>query len=216
MLCSNSSSIHSPGTRASRAAANRAVSSGALPRATAAATRTSAMVWASSTGPLPSVIVPLPSPPSFIFSLLQSSIYTQLPHRLAAGVHVGSRGERGRTGPEAQRLEHGRQGERRGDRVPVSHLERDAELFLREQGAIHALGADFGDHPAGVRPHHLGTGPTLTGDEVGVAEHGFDNAERGSGNAERPGRVVRILKVSLLLRVPRSDFRVCQSRIRQP
>src|SRR5438034_9583912 len=97
MLCSSSSSIHSPGTRASRAAANRALSSAAFPPATAAATRTSAAVGASSTGPVPSVIVRLPTPLSFIFSLLQPSIYTQLPHRLAAGVHGGAGGERGRS-----------------------------------------------------------------------------------------------------------------------
>src|SRR5712691_1340322 len=141
MLCSSSSSIHSPGTRASRAAANRAFSSDALPRATAAATRTSAAVWASSTGPVPSVIVPLPSPLPFILSLLQASFYTQLPHRLATGVDVGSSGERGRTGPEAHRLEHGCHRERRGDRVSVSHLKRDPQPLLGEQGAIHALGA---------------------------------------------------------------------------
>src|SRR2546429_9637302 len=171
MLCSNSSSIHSPGTRASRAAANRALSSGAFPRATAAATRTSAAVWASSAGGLRSVILLVPRPSSPILSLLQSSFYTHPPRRLAAGVHVGSRGERGRTGPEAQLLEHGRHGERRGDRVPISHLERDAEPFLGEQGAIHALGADLGNHAARVRPHHLGTGTTLAGDEIGVAQH---------------------------------------------
>src|SRR5213594_848932 len=173
MLCSNSSSIHSPGTRASRAAANRASSSGAFPRATAAATRTSAAVWASSTGGLRSLILLVPRPSSPILSLLQSSFYTQLPHRLAAGVHAGSRGERGRTGPEAQLLEHGRHGERRGDRVPVGHLERDADPVLGEQGAIHALGADLGNHAAGVRPHHFGTGTTLTRDEIGVAQHRF-------------------------------------------
>src|SRR5882672_2401570 len=118
MLCSSSSSIHSLGTRALRAAADRALSSDALPRATAAATRTSAAVWASSAGPVPSVIIPLPSPLPLILSLLQSSIYAQLPHRLAAGVHAGSSGERRRTRPEPQRLEHGCHGERRGDRVP--------------------------------------------------------------------------------------------------
>src|SRR2546430_10242752 len=40
-------------------------------------------------------------------------------------------------------------------------------------------------------------------------------AERGSGNAELPGKVVRTSKASLLLRVPRSAFRVCQPRVRQ-
>src|SRR6185312_15815384 len=178
MLCNSSSSIHNPGTRASRAAVNRALSWGTWPRATAAATPTSASVWASSTGPVPPGIVLLPSPFSLIFSLLQSSIYTQLPHRLPACVHAGSGGERGRTGPEAQRLEHGRHGERRCDRVPISHLERDAELCLREQSAVHALGADLSDHTAGVRTHDLRTGPTLTGDELGVAQHGITNAVR--------------------------------------
>src|SRR5882724_1257535 len=175
MLCNSSSSIHRPGTRASRAAAKRALSSATLPRATAAATRTSAAVWASSTGPVPSVIVLLPSPLPLIFSLLQSSIYTQLPHRLAAGVHVGSSGEGGRTGPEAQRFEHGRHGERRGDRMPVSHLERDAEPVLREQGAIHALGAHFRYDATGVGAHHFSTRATLTGDEIGVTQHGVDD-----------------------------------------
>src|SRR4029077_8742157 len=208
MLCSNSSSIHTPGTRASRAAANRAWSSGALPRARAAATRTSAAVGASSTGPAPSAIVRRPAPLSFILSLLQSSIYPQLPHGLAARVHVGSSGERGRTGPQAQLLEHRRHGERRGDRVSIGHLERDPEPFLGKQSAIHAFGADLCDHAAGVRAHQLGTRPTVTGDQLGVAEHGLYNAERGSGTAEQRGRVVRTSKVSLLLRVPRSDFRV--------
>src|SRR5882672_8128241 len=175
MLCSSSSSIHSPGTRASPAAANRLSSSGTLPRATAAATRTSAAVWASSTRPVAPAIVLLPCLFAFIFSLLQSSINTQLPHRLAAGVDVGSTGERGRTGPEAQRLEHGRHGERRGDRVPVSHLERHAELFLLEEGAIHALGTDFRYDTTRVGAHHLGTRPTLTGDEIGVTQHGVDD-----------------------------------------
>src|SRR5439155_19115429 len=157
MLCSNSSSIHSPGTRASRAAANRALSSGAFPRATAAATRTSAAVWGSSTEGLLSLILLVPRPSSPILSLLQSSFYTQLPHRLAAGVHARSRGERGRTGPEAQLLEHGRHSERRGDRVPISHLERDAEPYLGEQGAKHARGAHRGNHAAWDRPDHLRT-----------------------------------------------------------
>src|SRR5438093_4323329 len=181
MLCSSSSSIHGPGTRASRAAANRAVRAATVPRGGAAATRTNAAVWASSAGLVPSVIVRRPASLSFIFSLLQSSMYPQLPPRLPAGVHGGSSGERGRTGPEAQVFEHGRHRERRSDGVPVGHLERDPDLLLGEEGAIHALGADLGNHPAWVRPHHLGTGPTLTGDELGVAEHGFDNAGAGSG-----------------------------------
>src|SRR6266487_651710 len=130
MLCSNSSSIHSPGTRASRAPASLVLSSAVFPRATAAATRTSAAVWASSTGPVPSVIVPSPTLPSFIFSLLQSSIYPQLPHRLAAGVHAGSSDERGRTGPETQVLERSGHGQRRRDGVPVGDLQGDSEPRL--------------------------------------------------------------------------------------
>src|SRR2546429_597025 len=210
MLCSSSSSIHGPGTRASRAAAKRALSSGTLPRATAAATRTNAAVGASSTGPVPALIVPLPAPRSLIVSLLQSAFYTQLPYRLTPRVHVGSGGEPGRTRPETELLEHGRHGECRTDRVPVSDLERDAESLLREEGTVHTLGADLGDQAPGGGPHDLGTGPTLTGDEVWVAQHGLDNAERGSGNAELPGKVGRTSKASLLLRVPRSAFRVCQ------
>src|SRR6266852_9576819 len=179
MLCSNSSSIHIPGTRASRAAANRAWSSGALPRARAAATRTSAAVWGSSTRPVPSAIVRRPAPLSFIFSLLQSSIYPQLPHGLAARVHVRASGERGGTGPETQLLEHRRHGERRGDCVSIGHLERDPEPFLGEKGAIHAFGADLRDHAGRVRAHHLGTRPTLTRDELGVTGHRVDNAGGG-------------------------------------
>src|SRR6266540_1309869 len=181
MLCSNSSSIHSPGTRASRAAARRASSSGPLPRATAAATRTRAAVWASRREAFLSLILLVPHPASPILSLLQSSIYPQLPHRLAAGVHGGSSGERGRTGPEAQLLERSRHGERRRDRVPVGHLQGDSEPRLDEQRTVHALGAHFHDHPAGVRAHHLRTGATLTGDEIGVAKHGLDDAGAGSG-----------------------------------
>src|SRR5207249_690216 len=131
------------GTRASRAAAKRALSSGTLPRATAAATRTNAAVGASSTGPVPALIVPLPAPRSLIVSLLQSAFYTQLPYRLTPRVHVGSGGEPGRTRPETELLEHGRHGECRTDRVPVSDLERDAESLLREEGTVHTLGADL-------------------------------------------------------------------------
>src|SRR5437870_12580077 len=47
-----------------------------------------------------------------------------------------------------------------------------------------------------MRAHHLRAGTAFAGDEVGMAEHGFDNPERGR-------------------RVARSDFRVRQSRIRQ-
>src|SRR6266699_1869079 len=179
MLCSNNSSIHSPGTRASRAAASRALSSGGFPRATAAATRTNAAVWASSAEAVPSLILLVSPASSPILSLLQSSIYPQLPHRLAAGIHVGSSGERGRTGPETQRFERSGHGKRRGHCVSIDDFERDAEPLLREQGAIHALGTDLGNHAAGVRSHHLGTGPALTGDEIGVADHRFDNAECG-------------------------------------
>src|SRR2546429_3932611 len=181
MLCSNNSSIHSPGTRASRAAASRALSSGGFPRATAAATRTNAAVWASSAEAVPSLILLVSLASSPILSLLQSSIYPQLPHRLAAGVHVGSSGERGRTGPETQRFERSGHGKRRGNRVSIDDFQRDAEPLLGEQGAIHALGTDLGNHAAGVRSHHLGTGPALTGDELGVADHRFDNAGAGSG-----------------------------------
>src|SRR5256712_13271844 len=142
MLCSSSSSIHRPGTRASRAAAKRALSSGPLPRATAAATRTNAAVGASSTGPVPAVIVPLPAPRSLIVSLLQSAFCTQLPYRLTPRVHVGSSGEPGRTRPETQLLEHGRHGEGRSDRVSVGDLERDAESFLRERSEERRVGKE--------------------------------------------------------------------------
>src|ERR1043166_6535620 len=137
MLCSSSSSIHSPGTRASRAAAKRAVSSGALPRATAAATRTNAAVGASSTGPVPAVIVPLPAPRSLIVSLLHSAFYTPAP--------------------------------------PPSP---PPPFFFCVGGAAGGgLGAGLGDHAAGVRPHDLGARATLTGDQFGLAQRGFDNAE---------------------------------------
>src|SRR3989442_8187082 len=184
MLCSNNSSIHVPGTRASRAAAKRAWSSGVLPRGRAAATRTSAAVWASSPRPVPSAIVRRPAPLSFIFSLLQSAIYPQLPHGLAARVHVGSSGERGRTRPETQLLEHRRHGERRGDCVSIGHLERDPEPFLGKEGAIHAFGADLRDHAGRVRAHHLGTRPTLTRDR---------SEEHTSELQSRPHLVCRLL-----------------------
>src|SRR5213076_2538845 len=183
MLCSRSSSIHGPGTRASRAAAKRALSSGTLPRATAAATRTNAAVGASSTGPVSALIVPLLAPRSLIVSLLQSAFYTQLPYRLTPRVHAGSSGEPGRTRPETQLLQHGRHGECRSDRVSVSDLERDSESFLREEGTVHTLGADLGDHAPGVRPHDLGTGPTLTGDEIRVPQHALDNSGCGMRDA---------------------------------
>src|SRR5690349_5266856 len=161
MLCNRSSSIHRPGTPASRAAANRTSSSGALPRARTAATRTSAAVRASSTGAPAALILLLPRASSPILSLLQSSIYTQLADRLAARIHGRSHLERRRLGPKAQLLEHGRHGEGRSDCVSVGHLERDAEPLLSEQGTIHPLGADLDDHAGGVRPHHLRAGTTL-------------------------------------------------------
>src|SRR5882762_3822438 len=175
MLCKRSSSIHRPGTPASRAAAKRSSSSGALPRATAAATRISAAVRASSSGAPVSLILRLPRPSSPILSLLQSSIYTQLAYGLAARVHGGSHLERPRPGTEAQLLEHGRHGEGRSDGVSVGHLERDAEPLLSEEGTIHALGADLDDHTGGVRLHHVGAGTTFAGDELGVTQHGVDD-----------------------------------------
>src|SRR5258708_35926744 len=117
MLGRSSSSMRSVGTRESRAPEKRALSSGALPRGTAAATRPNAAVGASSTGPVPAVILPLPDPRSLIVSLLQCAFYTQLPYRLTPRVHVGSSGEPGRTRPETQLLEHGRHGECRSDCV---------------------------------------------------------------------------------------------------
>src|SRR5437870_12518354 len=205
MLCSSSSSIHGPGTRASRAAAKRALSSGTLPRATAAATRTNAAVGAASTGPVPALIVPLPAPRSLIVSLLQSAFYTQLPYRLTPRVHVGSGGEPGRTRPETELLEHGRHGECRTDRVPVNDLERDAESLLREEGTVHTLGADLGDHAPGVRPHDLGTGPTLTGDEVWVAQHRFHDCGLRTADWTH----------ALRIRNRQSEIRNRKSRVRQ-
>src|SRR2546425_11114121 len=156
MLWSNSSSIHSPGTRASRAAASRVLSSGVLPRATAAATRTSAAVWASSAEAVVLLIVLVSRSSSPILSLLQSSIYPQLPHRLAAGVHACSSSEPGRPGPETQLLHRRGHGQRRRDGVPVGDFQGDSEPRLGEQRAVHALGAHLGDHATGVRSHHLG------------------------------------------------------------
>src|SRR5256884_2300197 len=60
------------------AAASRALSSGGFPRATAAATRTNAAVWASSAEAVPSLILLVSLASSPILSLLQSSIYPQL------------------------------------------------------------------------------------------------------------------------------------------
>src|SRR2546427_6692063 len=48
-----------------------------------------------------------------------------------------------------------------------------------------SLGPDLHDDAAGVRAHHVGARPTLARDQLGVAEHGFHNAERGRRNAEQ-------------------------------
>src|SRR6266542_1848232 len=140
MLWSNNSSIHRAGTSAARPAASRACSSGIRPWATAAATRTSAAVCESSSGGLAAGILPFLLRSSLILSLLQSPIYPQLPHHLAAGVHVGSGAERVRPGPEPERLEHRAERERRRDRVAVRDLQRNAHSPLRQQRAIHPLG----------------------------------------------------------------------------
>src|SRR2546427_10647064 len=145
------------------------------PSASAAAARTRATVFASS-AEAPGLMVPLPAPRSPILSLLQASIYPQLPDRLPPRVHRGAREQRRWQRSQAQLGQLRRHGERRRDRVTVLDLQRDALALLREQPAVHALGPDLHDDPAGVRAHQLGAGTAFAGDEVGVAEHGVQNA----------------------------------------
>src|SRR3989454_6494606 len=184
-LWSSSSSTHRSGTPAARASRKRCSSSVMCPSASAAAARTSATVFTSSARAFPWLILPFPLPPSPIFLFLQPSIYAQLPDRFPPRVHRGVRHERRRLRPEPQLGQHRRHGERRRDRVTVLNLERDPVAFLRQQPAVHALGPDLHDDAAGVRAHHVGTGTVLAGDQLGVAEHGFHNAERGRRKAEQ-------------------------------
>src|SRR2546430_14459918 len=78
-----------------------------------------------------------------------------------------------------------------------------------------SLGADLGDRAPGVRAHHLGAGAAGAGDEVGMAEYGFDNAEWGMRSAELRSGVVRVRTPPWNLRIPHSEFRITQSRIRE-
>src|SRR2546422_740219 len=167
-LWSSSSSTHRSGTPAARASRKRCPSSVMCPSASAAAARTRATVFASS-AETPGLMVPLPAPRSPILSLLQASIYAQLPDRLPPRVHRGAREQRRWQRSQAQLGQHRRHGERRRDRVTVLDLQRDALAFLREQPAVHAFRPDLHDDPAGVRPHQVRTGAALAGDEVGVA-----------------------------------------------
>src|SRR2546425_4361296 len=180
-LWSSSSSTHRSGTPAARASRKRCSSSVMRPSASAAAARTSATVFASSAPDFPRLILPFPFPLSLILLFLQPSLYPQLPDRLPPRVHRRAREQRRWQRSQAQLGQHRRHGERRRDRVTVLDLQRDALAFLREQPAVHALRPDLHDDPAGVRPHHVRTGAALAGDEVGVAEHGLQNAGAGSG-----------------------------------
>src|SRR5437879_8989330 len=184
MLWSSSSSIHRGGTSVPRAATRRSWSSGTSPSATAAANRTSAAV-AGSSGPAaparatPWLILRLPRAASSILLLLQPPIYAQRADGLAARIQHGSGGERLRSRPQPELFQHGRQRERRRHGMPVGDLDGHPPSPARQHRAVHALGADLDDHPTGLRPHHLRAGTAFAGAAVGMAEHGFDNAERG-------------------------------------
>src|SRR2546430_2928206 len=144
MLCSSSSSIHKGGTPARRAAAKRSWSSGRWPSATAAANRTSAAV-AASRG---SLILLLPRAGSSILLLLEPPIYAQLAHGLAARVHHGPGGERHRSRPEPQLLQHGGHRERRCHGMAVGDLYGQPTSVPRQHRAGDPLGTDLHDHPA--------------------------------------------------------------------
>src|SRR3989442_9493204 len=143
-LCSSSSSIHSAGTPALRAAFIRSRSAASSPFAMAAATRTSAMVCGSSVAPArpafpPALIVPLPTPHVTIFSFHQSSIYPQLPDHVPARVARG-RDEQGlRDRLEPQLAQHGRHGQGGRRAVAVLDLEGEPQPFPGEQGAVNPL-----------------------------------------------------------------------------
>src|SRR5690349_1958977 len=176
MLCSNSSSTHGPGTTASRAARRRASSSDPLPLATAAATRTRALVRASSTSEATvarcSLIVPPAARCSRILSFLQSSIYAQLTDRFSPCVQIRPRAERRGEGPEPERLEHRSDGQCGSERVTIGDLQGDAESLSHERRAVDALRPDLGDDPTWMGPHELRTGPSLARNQLGVVEHG--------------------------------------------
>src|SRR2546421_5589769 len=148
MLWSSNPSIHSGGTPAAWAAARRCCSSGASPAATAAANRTSAAV-AGSRGPAPPLgdapwlILLVPPAGSPILLLLQPPIYAQLTDRLAARVHHGPGGERHRSRPQPQLLQHGRHRQRRRDGMPVADLDGHPQSLPRQQRAVDALGPDL-------------------------------------------------------------------------
>src|SRR2546422_6795705 len=100
-------------------------------------------------------------------------------------------------------------------RPPRSTLFPYTTLFRsHQQRAVHPFGAHLCEHATGMGAHQVGARATFAGDELRVAEHGLDNAERGSGNAERHWEVARTATLGLVFRVPRSEFRVHQPRIR--
>jgi hypothetical protein len=68
--------------------------------------------------------------------------------------------------------------------VAVLDLQRHAEPLPNQQRAIHPFGAHLHDHPPRVRPHHLGAGALLARDQLGVAEHGLDDARRRLGRGQ--------------------------------
>src|SRR2546421_12089029 len=147
MLWSSNSSIHSGGTPAAWAAARRCCSSGTSPAATAAANRTSAAV-AGSRGPAPLrdapwLILLVPPAGSPILLLLQPPIYAQLTDGLAARVHHGPGGERHRSRPQPQLLQHGRHRQRRRDGMSVADLDGHPQSLPRQQRAVDALGPDL-------------------------------------------------------------------------
>src|SRR5205085_5564502 len=142
MLCSGSSSIHRGATAACRAAAKRSWSSGTWPAATAAANRTSAAV-AGSRG---SVILLLPGAGPSILLLLEPPIYAQLADGLAARVHHGPGGERHRSWPEPELLQHGRHRECRRHGLAVSGLDDTPHYDLRPHHSGDALRVHLTDN----------------------------------------------------------------------
>src|SRR5205809_661049 len=149
-LCKSSSSTHSGGTWAARATVMRSRSCASSPLAIAMATRTKATVLASN--------VPFPAPGSLILLLLQSPIYPQLSHLVAPGIDVGPHSERFRLRLDPQVGQHCRNRQRRGGAVAVFDLERDPQPLGHDQRAVHALGADLGEHAAGMGAHQVGAG----------------------------------------------------------
>src|SRR5436853_1973026 len=138
------------------------------PVAVATAMRTSASVWGSSPAGCSPLTLTFRIPQSAIVSFREPPIYTHLTHGLAARIADGSFEQRRRLRLETQLGQHRRDRQRRRQAVTVLDLERDAESFANEGGAIDTLRTDLRDHASRMRTHHFRTRSAFTGNQLGV------------------------------------------------